>query len=104
MENSRKTLQDIIDIMSPLKKNTMLSNATFKINDEITTNNGKDVEAIYAEFYEDDGEPGQFDGKDCDGKCVVLWIEYEDSFERLVNKDLEDIIMIWKYMNSKTQI
>ena len=99
MKEREIAIQGIIDLLT---ENSGQGHITIKPFDIDMVINGKNAVRIKADIYpEDRDDKYDFDGKNDMFECFVIWVEYEDSYERLCNRDTEDIVKIWQYMLTK---
>jgi len=105
METREKAIQGIIDALTEIGGVGVKTFYTNK-NDNLSIEGRKsygNVLSVCGEMYskEDEDDDADFDGKNEYFECFIIWVKFEDGYERLCNLDTEDIVTIWNYMVNK---
>ena len=103
MDTKEKAIQGIIDALTDNVSGVCVKTFYTDKNDNLFIEGRKligNVLSIRGEIYSEE-EDVDFDGKNEYFECFIIWVEFENGYERLCNLDTEDIVTIWNYMVNK---
>ena len=105
METREKAIQGIIDALTEKVSGVCVKTFYTDKNDNLSIEGCKsygDILSVRGEMYSEEKDNElTFDGKNEYFECFIIWVEFENGYERLCNLDTEDIVTIWNYMVNK---
>lgn len=105
METREKAIQGIIDALTEKVSGICVKTFYTDKNDNLSIDGRKsmgNILSICGEMYnEEKDDELTFDGQNKYLECFIIWVKFEDGYERLCNLDTEDIVTIWNYIVNK---